>query len=153
MSAPIDGAAPPGVVFCYADGRGGKHATEFLMGFSGTLQVDGYTGYNALTKPGRNSGPIKLAYCWAHARRKLKEVHDRDASPIAGEGLKRIATFYKIEEAIRGQSVAQRKAARQEQTKPMMEDSRSGSKPRDPASPQNHALARSSVTLQNTWTA
>ena len=46
-------------------GRGGKHATEFLTGFSGTLQVDGYTGYNALTKPGRNSGPVKLAYCWA----------------------------------------------------------------------------------------
>jgi transposase len=39
---PFGGTAPPGVVFCYADGRGGKHATEFLMDFSGTLQVDGY---------------------------------------------------------------------------------------------------------------
>jgi transposase len=103
------------------DGRGGKHASEFLTGFSGTLQVDGYTGYNALTKPGRNSGPVKLAYCWAHARRKLKEVHDRDGSPIAKEGLKRIAKFYKIEEAIRGQSAEQRKAARQDQTKPLVE--------------------------------
>jgi len=119
---PFGGTAPPGVVFCYADGRGGKHATEFLMGFSGTLQVDGYTGYNALTKPGRNSGPVKLAYCWAHARRKLKEVHDRDGSPIAAEGLKRIAKFYKIEDAIRGQSAEQRKAARQEQTKPQLDD-------------------------------
>lgn len=119
---PFGGTAPPGVVFCYADGRGGKHASEFLTGFSGTLQVDGYTGYNALTKPGRNSGAVKLAYCWAHARRKLKEVHDRDGSPIAKEGLKRIAKFYKIEEAIRGQSAEQRKAARQEQTKPLMTD-------------------------------
>ena len=119
---PFGGSAPPGVVFCYADGRGGKHATEFLTGFSGTLQVDGYTGYNTLTKPGRNSGPVKLAYCWAHARRKLKEVHDRDGSPIAKEGLKRISKFYKIEEAIRGQSAEQRKAARQEQTKPLMAD-------------------------------
>lgn len=59
---PFGGTAPPGVVFCYADGRGGKHATDFLTGFSGTLQVDGYTGYNALTKPGRNSGPVKPAY-------------------------------------------------------------------------------------------
>lgn len=79
-------------------------------------------GYNTLTKPGRNSGPVKLAYCWAHARRKLKEVHDRDGSPIAKEGLKRISKFYKIEEAIRGQSAEQRKAARQEQTKPLMAD-------------------------------
>jgi transposase len=82
---PFGVTAPLGVVFCYADGRGGKHASEFLMGFTGTPQVDGYTGYNTLTKLGRNSGPVKLAYCWAHARRKLKEVHDRDASPIAGE--------------------------------------------------------------------
>jgi transposase len=119
---PFGGTAPPCVVFCYAEGRGGKHATEFLTGFSGTLQVDGYTGYNALTKPGRNSGPVKLAYCWAHARRKLKEVHDRDGSPIAADGLKRIAKFYKIEKAISGQSAEQRKAARQEQTKPLMED-------------------------------
>ena len=119
---PFGGTAPPGVVFCYADGRGGKHATEFLTGFSGTLQVDGYTGYNALTKPGRNSGPVKLAYCWAHARRKLKEVHGRDGSPIAAEGLKRIAKFYKIEEAIRGQTATERKTVRQEQTKPLIED-------------------------------
>jgi transposase len=101
---------------------GGKHASVFLTGFSGTLQVDGYTGYNALTKPGRNSRPVKLAYWLAHARRKLKEVHDRDASPIAGDGLKRIAKFYKIEEAIRGQSAAARLKARQTQTKPLMDD-------------------------------
>ena len=101
---PFGGTAAPGVVFCYADGRDGKHASEFLTVFSGTLQVDSYTGYNALTKPRRNSGPVKLLYCWAHARRKLKEVHDRDGSPIAKEELKRIAKFYKIEDAIRGQS-------------------------------------------------
>jgi transposase len=57
------GTAPPGVVFCYADGRGGKHAAKCLTGFSGTPQVDEYTGYNALTKPSRNSGLVKLAYC------------------------------------------------------------------------------------------
>ena len=115
--SPFGGSAPPGVVLCYADGRGGKHATDFLTGFSGTLQVDGYTGYNALTKPGRNSGPVKLAYCWAHARRKLKEVHDRDGSPIAAEGLKQIAAFYKIETEIRGKSAAERLAVRQDKTK------------------------------------
>lgn len=119
---PFGGTAPLGVVFCLADGRDGKHATEFLTGFSGTLQIDSYTGYNALTKPGHNSGPVKLAYFWAHARRKLKEVHDRDGSPIAGEGQKRIAKFYKIEEAIRGQSAEQRKAVRHDQTKPLMAD-------------------------------
>lgn len=99
---PWGGTAPPGVVFCYAGGRGGQHAERFLTGFNGILQVDGYTGYNRLTKPTRAGGPVTLAYCWAHARRKLKEVHDRDGSPIAAEGLRRIAQFYKIEAEIRG---------------------------------------------------
>ncbi|WP_370393696.1 IS66 family transposase [Cognatishimia sp.] len=119
---PFGGTAPPGVVFCYADGRGGKHATDFLTGFSGTLQVDGYAGYNALAKPDRKGGPVKLAYCWAHARRKLKEVHDRDGSPIAAEGLKRIKAFYKVEAEIRGQSPETRRAVRQEKTAPLMAD-------------------------------
>ena len=119
---PFGGTAPPGVVFCYADGRSGRHATDFLTGFSGTLQVDGYAGYNALTRAERREGTIALAYCWAHARRKLKEVHDRDGSPIAAEGLKRIKAFYKIEKDIRGKSAAERRAIRQERTAPLMAD-------------------------------
>ena len=34
---PFAGSAPPGVVFCYAAWWGGKHAIDFLTGFSGTL--------------------------------------------------------------------------------------------------------------------
>ncbi len=39
------GADPPGVVYFYGDGRSGDFAAEFLDGFTGTLQVDGYAGY------------------------------------------------------------------------------------------------------------
>ena len=109
-------------MFCYADGRGGNHAEEFLTGFSGTLQVDGYAGYIRLTKPIRAGGPVILAYCWAHARRKLKEIHDKDGSPIAAEGLRRIAQFYKIEAEIRGTSATDRLAARQARTTPLVGD-------------------------------
>ncbi len=119
---PFGGEAPPVVVFCYADGRGGKHAQKMLEGFSGTLQVDGYTGYNCLTDPDRKGGPVILAYCWAHARRKLKEIQKKSNSPIATEGLRRITQFYDIEEEIRGMPPAERLRIRQEQTKPLMED-------------------------------
>jgi len=54
---------PPGVVYCYAPGRSGSFGEEFLEGFSGILQVDGYAGYNRLTKSGRQGPPIQLAYC------------------------------------------------------------------------------------------
>ena len=116
------GEDPPGVIYFYADGRGGIHAEEFLKGFKGILQVDGYSGYNRLTKNTRADGPLILAFCWAHARRKLKEVFDRDGSEIAAEGLRRIAEFYKIEAEIRGASAGQRLSSRQTRTKPLVDD-------------------------------
>src|SRR6056297_3354450 len=82
------GADPPGVVFFYAPGRGGENAERVLRGFDGILQLDGYQGCNRLTRPSRKGGdPIRVAHCWAYARRKLKEVFDRDGSEIAAEGL------------------------------------------------------------------
>lgn len=116
-----DGDDPPGVVYFYAPGRHGEHAETFLTGFNGTLQIDGYTGYNRLTKPSRKGGdPITMAYCWAHARRKLKEVFDRDGSEIAAEGLRRIAEIYAIEKDIRGTSPGQRLSARQARSAPLV---------------------------------
>ncbi|MFN3792999.1 IS66 family transposase [Massilia sp.] len=115
------GTDPPGVVYFYADGRGGCHAEEILEGFRGILQVDGYAGYNRLTAPGRDGGALQLAYCWAHARRKLKEAFDASGSPIAGEGLARIAALYEIETEIRGQPAAQRLAVRQTRSAPLVE--------------------------------
>src|SRR6056297_1618586 len=116
------GADPPGVVFFYyAPDRGGKDAETFLRGFDGILQLDGYTGYNRLTRPSRKGGgPIRVAHCWAHARRKLKEVFDRDGSEIAAEGLRRIAEIYKIEADIRGVEPGQRLSARQARTAPLV---------------------------------
>ncbi|WP_055661902.1 IS66 family transposase, partial [Jannaschia seosinensis] len=116
-----DGDDPPGVVYFYAPGRGGENAEKFLTGFDGILQIDGYTGYNRLTRPSRKGGePIRVAYCWAHARRKLKEVFDRDGSEIAAEGLRRIAEFYKVEAEIRGMRPGQRLSARQTRTAPLV---------------------------------
>jgi len=117
------GDDPPGVVFFYAPDRKGKNAETFLRGFDGILQLDGYQGYNRLTRPSRQGGdPIRVAQCWAHARRKLKEVFDRDGSEIAAEGLRRIAEFYKIEADIRGAAPGQRLSARQARTAPLVAD-------------------------------
>jgi transposase len=86
------GADPPGVVFFYAPDRSGQNAEKILHGFDGILQIDGYQGYNRLMRPSRKGGdPIRMAYYWAHARRKLKEVLERDGSEIAAEGLLALA--------------------------------------------------------------
>ena len=80
------GPDPPGVIYFYAPGRGGEHAERFLDGFDGILQVDGYAGYNRLTGRTRKGGaPIRPAYCWSHARRRLREIYDSSGSEIAAE--------------------------------------------------------------------
>lgn len=119
------GSDPPAVIFTYTPGRTGVHAMNILEGFDGILQVDGYAGCNALAETHRRGGaPLTLAYCWAHCRRKLHDVFQRDGSPIAAEGLRRISAFYRIEGTIRGQSPEDRRAIRQEQTAPLMADFR-----------------------------
>ena len=117
---PWSGADPPGVVYAYAPGRGGKYAEKLLEGFSGTAQIDGYSRYNPLRRPDRPEGPLTLAECWAHARRALKDIFDSSASPIARAGLKRIAEFYKIEDRIRGEDPATRQFVRWTETAPLV---------------------------------
>jgi hypothetical protein len=120
-----NGNDPPAVVFTYAPGRSGSHAMDILAGFNGILQVDGYAGYNALAEPRRVGGtPMTLAYCWAHARRKLHDIYQKDGSEIAAEGLRRIAQIYKIEASIRGHAPEERLAIRQAQSAPMIADFR-----------------------------
>ena len=83
------GNQPPAVAFRFATSRAGLHAERFLDGFSGILQVDGYAGYKRLTSNDRPGGPLELAYCWAHARRKFfnawKSAGSLDAGGVVGE--------------------------------------------------------------------
>jgi len=116
---PWGGDDPPSVAFTYASGRSGQHADNILKGFSGTLQVDGYAGYNRLRK--RPTQDVTLAYCWAHARRKLHDISQSSAAPIALEGLAQIQALYRIEKDLRGQSADQRRAARQYRSKPIID--------------------------------
>ena len=117
---PWCGADPPGVVYRYAPGRGGKYGEKLLEGFSGTLQTDGYSGYNRLRRSDRPDGALTLAACWAHARRGLKEMFDSNGSPIAKAGLERIARLYAIEEKIRGEPPATRQAIRWTESAPLV---------------------------------
>ena len=117
---PWNGGAPPGVAFTYAPSRSGQHAERILQGFSGILQVDGYAGYNCLIAPDRAGPGIRLAYCWAHARRKLIEITRNGAAPIAEDGVKRIGELYKIEAELCGLNPEARLSARKERSAPMI---------------------------------
>ncbi|MGW9947351.1 transposase [Rhizobium leguminosarum] len=119
---PWNGGAPPGVAFTYAPGRGGLHAERILQGFSGILQVDGYAGYNRLITPDRVGPDIRLAYCWAHARRRLVEITRNPTASIAEDGVKRIGELYRIEAELRGLDPEARLAGRQERSASLIAD-------------------------------
>jgi hypothetical protein len=79
--------------------------------------MDGYAGYNRVLDL-RDNQPIQLAYCWAHARRKLYELTHNNVAPIAEEGLKQIAALYRIEAQARRTSADERLAIRQKKSEP-----------------------------------
>jgi transposase len=118
-----NGPAPPGVAFHYHPGRKGEYADQILTGFDGIIQVDAYGGYSHLAKPDRKGGkPLKLAFCWAHGRRKLIAAKPQKGSPIVDEALMRIAALYKVEDAIRGTDPDRRQAVRQELSRPLVDE-------------------------------
>ena len=117
-----NGPAPPGVVFHYRPGRKGEYAAEILQGFNGTIQVDAYGAYTHLATPKRTGGnPLRLAFCWAHGRRKLIKAKPQKGSPIVDEALLRIAALYKVEDAIRGSDPDHRRVVRQELSRPLVD--------------------------------
>ncbi len=117
---PWGGTDPPAVAYMYAPGRGVEHAVRHLGGFSGVLQVDGYVAYKQLTDPKRADGPLVLANCWSHFRRRFYDIAKGGNAPIATETLVRMAALYQIEDEIRGRSADERRAVRQARTKDLV---------------------------------
>jgi len=110
---PFCGAAPPAAAFFYSPDRKGERPHEHLRGFTGFLQADAYTGYEALYGPGRTKpGPIVEVGCWAHCRRKYFDVWEATKSAVAKEALDRIAAVYAIEAEARDRPADERIAIR-----------------------------------------
>ena len=116
---PWGGTDPPAIAFSYAPGRGAVHGLKLLEHYRGIVQCDGYAAYKTIA--GAASGEaIMLAFCWAHLRRGFFDIAKGGNAPIASEALERIAALYAIEKTIRGKSAGERRAVRQERSKPLV---------------------------------
>lgn len=111
-------ATPPAVWFAYSPDRKGEHPQAHLASFNGVLQADAYAGFNVVYDTGR----VVEAACWAHARRKFYDLHAARPTPLTTEALRRIGALYAIEGSIRGKLPDERRAARQLQAKPLLDD-------------------------------
>ena len=89
---------PELVVYRYATTRSGSVPALVLGESTGRLVVDQYTGYNAVTQPGRR----ERAGCFAHVRRKL---HEQREHPEAEDALDLIAQLYSIEKEARSAGI------------------------------------------------
>jgi transposase len=107
--------SPPAAVFFYAPDRRGERPADHLARFQGFLQADAYPGFDKLY----GERIVEVA-CWAHARRKIFDVHQSTKSPVAADALKKIAELYRVETTIRGRPPDQRREVRQEQSKPLL---------------------------------
>ena len=114
---PWGGTDPPAVVYVYAPDRRAARPMAHLADFTGVLQVDGYGGYRTVAA----KGAVRLAFCWAHVRRKFYDLAAAGPAPIATEALNRIQKLYEIEADIRGLTPDARQAARHLDTRPILQ--------------------------------
>jgi transposase len=126
---PWQGHRPPAAFYRFSPDRKGERPRDHLASFSGIIQADAYSGYEALVRqpgpPGANAPRIMHAACMAHARRKLFDEFKRTKSPIAQEALRRIDELYAIEAEIAGRSAELRLKIRQENAVPLLAELRS----------------------------
>jgi transposase len=130
---PFAGPAPPAAVYYASSDRRGEHPQKHLAAFAGILQADCYNGFEPLFDPQKKVLPITPAFCFAHARRGFFELADieknaregkkgKPVSPIALEAVRRLDALFEIERAINGRGPDDRRAVRQEKSRPLLED-------------------------------
>ena len=106
------------IIYEYQASRSGKPTSEFLSGFKGYHQCDGYSGYNAL----HNRESVIGVGCMAHARRKFMSiVKITKKSGLAQKIVNIISGLYKIEKQIAHLSCDKIREERQKRSKPIIE--------------------------------
>lgn len=84
------------VLFNYRKGRGQQGPKEFLQGYKGYVQCDGYTVYDKIGM----DPDITMAGCLVHARRKFVDARDQDRAR-AEKALALFSEIYRQERAIK----------------------------------------------------
>ena len=114
------------VLYDYQKTRRADHPREFLQNFGGTLVTDGYQVYHTLDN---GPGPLKVAGCWAHARRKFvdilkaaKKSAGKDVtSSISAVAVSQIKHIYHMDDKLKDLLPDERKKERDLTVRPLVE--------------------------------
>ncbi len=102
----------PVVLFDYDASRSEQVPVRLLDGFTGVLQTDGYAGYNKVCRV----NAITRIGCWDHAHRKFVEASKAEVA------IDKIRKLYVIEGRVKGLSVAEKQAQRQQLSLPLLNE-------------------------------
>ena len=118
----------PALVYQYHPTRSGSVASDFLKGYQGYVQTDGYSGYDFLDhKPG-----VIHVGCWVHVRRNFVDIVKstpkgkslKGKKSRAEEALEYIRRIYAIEKSANLQQLSYEAIyeERQKNAKPILEE-------------------------------
>lgn len=113
---PAGSELPAAVWFAWSPDRKGVHPQRHLRDFRGTLHADGYAGYGKLFE----QESVRESACWAHARRKLYDVHAAQPGTLTATALAFIADIYAVEDRVRGKPPDVRRWGRQTHAAPLL---------------------------------
>ena len=111
------------VLYDYQPSRKADHPREFLKNFSGVCVTDGYQVYHTIEK---ERDDLKIAGCWAHARRRFDEAvkaqpKEKRKNTLAYMALKQIQAIYREENKLETMSPEERLRHRQLTVKPLVD--------------------------------
>jgi transposase len=116
--AVLGGEQYPYTTFSFTEDRSRAGPAEFFADFSGILVSDAYTGYEFL--PSHTQGRIRLAGCYAHARRKFEELHVLGPTTSTATAMGYFQRLFAIEDELRELSDEDRHEQRQLRSRPLL---------------------------------
>jgi len=143
----------PVLIYQYHPTRSGDVANTFLRGFEGTVQTDGYSGYDFLD----TKKAIRHIGCWAHARRKFTDVTrtlgKKRKAGAADKALAYIRKLYGIEKRARAgkYSPEQTYELRRKEAKPILEDFEKWLRKKAVQTPPKGLLGKAIAYTLNQW--
>jgi len=152
----VSRGGPPGkpvVLFDYDPTRGHEVPLRLLDGYHGILQSDGYAGYDAVCK---KRGLVSVG-CWDHCRRKFKDAQvaqpkNRKTGPTKADiALSKIGKLYRIERQIKKLSATKKKARRQKDSIPILNDLKIWMDANRGKAPKDALISTALVYMHNQW--
>ena len=118
------GGVPPAVLYEYQKTRKADHPREFLKNYHGVVVCDGYQVYHKLGE--ERPDELKVAGCWAHARRRFANVckslgKSAANGSLAETAVNHIALIYRTDNLLEKLNPEERLEKRQLLVKPLVE--------------------------------